>query len=685
MADCSIMDMCRDYRFPVAFENKCEDEVAASEILNLSKEKEKIFELESLLSKQTINEENSGLVNIVCFNYPRYVLYISFCTKSKVYEFIGTDLFTLWIFFYQDMLLSNASAIHSLPLLCLCQFLLYHLRNSTGGHKIDEEKEAAIILRIQSTVEAELPSSESEEAVLFFLDHLSSDIIEERRAASRALAMLFVVYFTYILYDSSTKGDATHRVSIYLSDLVPRSNDLVCVLLLRFYVKYMDIASNHPDSWSSDIQGAEQYIVNINTKKLLCRTTEELDESREMLMQAIRASMLCATDQRIVKVALEGISGLAALHLLCSFGLTTYSASQLLAVIDDLPLHDIDGKIARAARPFIIAYRSRGAKGGEKFLHNLQTLNSSNPVKLEATAEDITLVTMPMTENIQLELSSEIMTKQFLKSITTSSTMFILPPNVLRSCLADESMAMNGIDYLEGNLKFFLDHPDAFQTLLIVLDACAEKFPTVLTRLSSLAARVLKSASTHPSVEGFLRKFAPTVTRKFEKKREVLTKNMSADDILDTLNKQVTVSQTYRSKLLNSYLMMRPEVIEKCSDSSQLDRQLVSIFSGRNGVETLVAQIPLRSCTETIGKVFSRLLSVFNPKLNPRTVCEFISNCANEAFCKALGTSQLKIMATYIAELVTKDSTQITNATKLISRMVRSSYMFEIIRMKIRY
>lgn len=70
----------------------------------------------------------------------------------------------------------------------------------------------------------------------------------------------------------------------------------------------------------------------------------------------------------------------------------------------------------------------------------------------------------------------------------------------------EEKSALACLQHIEANLKYFLSHESAFQTLIVVVDSASNKFEFVRKRLENLAVRLQKSVSPPASVELVLQK-----------------------------------------------------------------------------------------------------------------------------------------------------------------------------------
>uniref|UniRef100_A0A914CWE2 Integrator complex subunit 1 INTS2-binding domain-containing protein n=1 Tax=Acrobeloides nanus TaxID=290746 RepID=A0A914CWE2_9BILA len=99
----------------------------------------------------------------------------------------------------------------------------------------------------------------------------------------------------------------------------------------------------------------------------------------DLLPPKLKLKMLSARDEQIVKAALDGVSAKQALEFIQSFGLTPFSCSQLLSILNK---SDLDTKTMKPALPYVRAYRLKGAKGSDEFLRRVDS-QSDTEIKME--------------------------------------------------------------------------------------------------------------------------------------------------------------------------------------------------------------------------------------------------------------------------------------------------------------
>ncbi|ETN86348.1 hypothetical protein NECAME_16388 [Necator americanus] len=221
------------------------------------------------------------------------------------------------------------------------------------------------------------------------------------------------------------------------------------------------------------------------------------------------------------------------------------------------------------------------------------------------------------------------------------------------------------VEHLEGNLKFFLGDREAFNLIFAVLGPCAKKFPSVKSRLSTFSAKVLKSAATSPAIEGHLRQYVPNAPAPITPTKKELTE----EEILEALYTKSIPSGYSRALLINKFLQRRMEIFTRVTEPAELDSQMLAIFGGP-GIEELVAQMPQRTPLETIEMVFFKLLSSFDSKYNPHTVCMFFSLNAIREFSRVWSAQQWAVLARYVVEMAMREPQQMKMAVDLIEHLV---------------
>ncbi|CAJ0569295.1 unnamed protein product, partial [Mesorhabditis spiculigera] len=110
-------------------------------------------------------------------------------------------------------------------------------------------------------------------------------------------------------------------------------------------------------------------------------------EPVNVLADNIVAQMLCTDDERIVNVALAGLTPETALTLLQRFGLALHCASRLLTMLDKLDQNKVEQRAVVSALPFAIGYRHRGATGGADFVEEAQRRQTATKEGLDGSTD----------------------------------------------------------------------------------------------------------------------------------------------------------------------------------------------------------------------------------------------------------------------------------------------------------
>ncbi|KAF8384285.1 inst-1 [Pristionchus pacificus] len=419
------------------------------------------------------------------------------------------------------------------------------------------------------------------------------------------------------------KDEELHRLSILLSHSSTRHDDTIRSSLIHFFARYVDRASE-----SRVEEGMKMVTMEVNGRKIslvsstlffilemlsrfggggegrdrllsiiispngaLPTVIDENGSTIELLNDQLRGAMLSSTDESIVKVALGRVDSSTSFNMICTFGLTTFSASNLLKnldALDESSFFEIPN--AKRALPFVIAYRKKGAQGGEKFL-SLLTRSFAPSGKEEPMDECDSFVLNPppsfecstCTLPPEITLLTKIeLTKKLKEMVTTSS--FALSSLELRSATASEANTDVCLECLELNLKFFFSHVGAFNDMIQLLCGASEKYPSVKVKLRTLCAKMLKSAAVPQSIEPKIKELADGPAPVTAPKSTVVTKKpldlkcATAEDLLETLHKRKNMTNIERARLINRFVLLRPEIIDIRVSDVETDRQIGRIF-----------------------------------------------------------------------------------------------------------
>ncbi|PAV83459.1 hypothetical protein WR25_12336 [Diploscapter pachys] len=421
-----------------------------------------------------------------------------------------------------------------------------------------------------------------------------------------------------------------------------------------------NVASNRDELLKFWLCAPLPKVVNLKTKQEI-----NLINSIEL-----RSRMLCAKDDKIVEIALKGVSPDEGFELICSFGLSTFSAGKLLQICEKADRSKLTDEMMRKMMPFVIGYKANGATAGDNLLEYMKQRLFKGSESMETEGE-VKIESEPMLPS-PIRLDSRLLTKaevQKWAKTAVNAVPFSIPSPVLRTSLAFSETALICLQLVEDNPKFFMTNSEAFMSVLLLLDAASRKFPEVSTRLSHLANKFLKNAtSMSPSVASYLHRFAPAAATKVVKKKKS-EKAMSADAILEALTKQVNVAQNDRSKYLNEYMQLMPEIVDEHEDEKKFEKRLTSLFSGRNGLDGLVWQLPLRSSLKALHRICNALLQAHNPKLNAVLVCDFISHCIDSEKYKIVDKSELSTLAMFVSQAVRENEANVNKATAIATAL----------------
>uniref|UniRef100_A0A158PCF9 ANK_REP_REGION domain-containing protein n=1 Tax=Angiostrongylus cantonensis TaxID=6313 RepID=A0A158PCF9_ANGCA len=210
------MILVKSFRFPLEFEGKTPEEWEEIEAKTIEKEKEAIMNLETFLTKQGVDEENSKLIGTVCFNQPRELprrppeqfirkletLAVDCSMASRLCECRQPDMVDQLIRnvgpskampAIQELFATNASAIEAMPVSTLCQFLQYDLQRRKVAKTDDTNVVHTIVARVRAAFANDAVQDDCINAVLFLLDRRTAFSVRERLGAKLVLTILFTV------------------------------------------------------------------------------------------------------------------------------------------------------------------------------------------------------------------------------------------------------------------------------------------------------------------------------------------------------------------------------------------------------------------------------------------------------------------------------------------------------------
>ncbi|TKR73928.1 hypothetical protein L596_021173 [Steinernema carpocapsae] len=517
---------------------------------------------------------------------------------------------------------------------------------------------------------------------------------------------------------------AWHEVSVRLSFLVDRcmSSEAVNGALLHFYTDYLSAAASSESKidwiFDDDLQTERVCVklpdatVTITSHslsaliKLLCfaKTDSDSDaqETREKLLGVwfpsdpkkqptvqkftdsgdlvdlellsvdLKKKMLCSNDDRLSKIALNGVGAKEALTYIRTFGLSSNSAMQLLSIIEKGSNSLTDLKQVKNALSFIESYSKDGIAPA-KFTKKMTALSkvkaeediTDSPIVITVTdlkndvisdvaiEEKPTVFTKETVEEVLDEICKEDITDSNQDQKTASSPKWS-KLNVAIS--SNTSLASITLAIVEKNLDAFLAHAQVeLLVLLISMMNCADKNTSLTSSLTTLAEKLEKNQNVPSFVMSTLRKYVvkpakPQFLRRavpdLEGKTCIALATLDADA---TLRKLVDIGGTGQSmaairlndfevnRLINHYLLLCPEIIEgpEPQDSPKANSTLITkirqmFASNSNAVYRLILQIPHRAPPTTLEFLFSTLLSSLDDRLNPVFVLDFVTACVDE-------------------------------------------------------
>ncbi|VDM62248.1 unnamed protein product [Angiostrongylus costaricensis] len=208
------MILVKSFRFPLEFEGKTPEEWEEIETKTIEREKEAIMNLETFLTKQGVDEENSKLIGTVCFNQPRELprrppeqfirkletLAVDCSMASRLCECRQPDMVDQLVRnvgpskampAIQELFTMNASAIEAMPVSTLCQFLQYDLQRRKVAKTDDANVVHTIVSRVRAAFANDAVQDDCINAVLFLLDRRTAFSVRERLGAKLVLTNLF--------------------------------------------------------------------------------------------------------------------------------------------------------------------------------------------------------------------------------------------------------------------------------------------------------------------------------------------------------------------------------------------------------------------------------------------------------------------------------------------------------------
>ncbi|KAI1716347.1 integrator complex subunit 1 [Ditylenchus destructor] len=268
----------------------------------------------------------------------------------------------------------------------------------------------------------------------------------------------YIEFITNHAFHQSISTPKINRISELLTNVVKRVTDnssehkQVRDALVRFYASYIQVVSNAEkskqgtpldtdlhiscsdplmefdistqileaimellcDVFGNDIDSAcasREYLMKIwfpsTSRQLRVTKSNSRNVVVDVLPKSLRIKMLSSYDERVIKVALDGMSPEQALDFLQTFALSPLSCSYLLAILNNSTLPKSEK--ARAAIPFVRAYKLKGAHGVDEFLSNLPESEAQH----NSTTQEQFISSFPSLDKVETEMPKEIAVGNF--------------------------------------------------------------------------------------------------------------------------------------------------------------------------------------------------------------------------------------------------------------------------------
>uniref|UniRef100_A0A915ENQ0 Uncharacterized protein n=1 Tax=Ditylenchus dipsaci TaxID=166011 RepID=A0A915ENQ0_9BILA len=476
---------------------------------------------------------------------------------------------------------------------------------------------------------------------------------------------------------NSNNQDLLNKIAFNLSNLVRRvsedsaNNNLVSDCLIGFYASFIQqlcnistASSNFVDDTCSEmlhvsISGSVKMEFNISAQiletilELLCETfgssVKSNCESREYLIKIffpisvskntlyvtkandpkivvdilpkkLKMKMLSAHDERVVKIALEGVNAEQALDFIQSFALSTFSCTHLLTIINESELGK--SQAAKPAIPFVKAYKKKGAKGADQFLNAMQ--NAQWSVAAELMDEKKAKV-FENTNHIAEYFNSLLAGTPDHCSVIISSSY----SNLISSLKSNDEFVKFTLSFIAPRIAQFAQLPSVLSPLVLVFMGAAAKNNSLHAQLRTLKDRAEKCGPAK-FIANMLYSFHPKPNKHSQQSKAVIKPifsfdQMQADEIVrvlvDASAKNLTDMQI--SGMLEKLQILRPEIVD--ASSADFTEQVSVLFSSNSApILNLISQITVCASVSTLRKVMATLLIAFDCKLLPSSVLNFV-------------------------------------------------------------
>ncbi|ULU09609.1 hypothetical protein L3Y34_014182 [Caenorhabditis briggsae] len=451
-------------------------------------------------------------------------------------------------------------------------------------------------------------------------------------------------------------------------------------------------------------------------------------ETRQFLNLPMRKEMLKSAEQRVVDAALEDLSETDAQEFVLVSQMSRETAEKVFRKAENMKIQSLDRQTLSNMYLLLRGYRMTGVKSGELLLNRIKEemdrLDSivlkEEPMEIqmpenETKPEGFLRLAMLCTAEKSLVFTSGTMEKMEANDISNwlkthcaaltnpakskSAPIFRVPSAFIQSAMNDEKCSLSCLSHIEANLKFFLSHESAFQTLSVIIDSAANKFDFVRKRLETFSAKILKSVTPPPSVIGILQKHAANS----QKSSQTTPKNhkIAASTFSEFAGalKKVSSDQKDEKRLIGEFMTTfvkdKGEVVDS-EDVYVFIRSLLKVYAGENSESTVEKCLSNRWSPQLRAIVCSVVLEKYSPGICAVFVFRLLS-----AYCKkypvasfnelfmirkgeeglVLNTNAINVCVFYFCDVATDTDDYDTQIVSLISALetqggTRIGYLF---------
>ncbi|KAF1769270.1 hypothetical protein GCK72_001086 [Caenorhabditis remanei] len=385
---------------------------------------------------------------------------------------------------------------------------------------------------------------------------------------------------------------------------------------------------------------------------------------RRLLSLQMRKEMLKSVEQRVVDAALEDLSEKDAQEFVLVSRMSRETAEKVIKKAENMSIKGIQRPTLSNMYILIRGYRMLGVESGESLV---------NRVKEELDRLD-TVISKEETMEVDMELLSNDIPLEFLcsyqssenhsvfsnmktgkmepsditnwlkincapanaKSMSKDSKLtFHLPSIFIQSSMNEEKCSLACLSYIEANLKYFLSHESAFQTLIVIIDSAANRFDFVRKRLETFAVKILKSVSPPGSVLGILQKHAANCIKITQKgvKKSVETASTFAEFAASIRKIAISDNREIKEKRLvddfmATFMEDKGEVVDS-EDVNVFIRSIRNVYFGGNPETTAERCLSNRWSPQLRKIVCTSILERYKPELCPIFVFRLMAS-----YCK---------------------------------------------------